>query len=62
MLTYKTGGIFIGGVQGVKKPSDIGPPRKFYFLTLTGQAELEKFWEKWNFVSEKINELKEVSI
>lgn len=42
-----------------KKPSEIGPPRKFYKLTTTGLEELRQFWRKWNFVSSKINELKE---
>lgn len=42
-----------------KKPSEIGPPRKFYTLTKTGREELRRFWAKWNFVSSKINELKE---
>lgn len=41
-----------------KKPSEVGPPRKFYSLTDAGQNELETFWAKWNFVSSKINELK----
>ena len=42
-----------------KKPSDMGPPRKFFTLNDAGQEELRKFWEKWEFVSSKINELKE---
>jgi DNA-binding PadR family transcriptional regulator len=42
-----------------KKPSDMGPPRKFYILTEVGREELRRFWAKWNFVSSKINELKE---
>lgn len=42
-----------------KKPSDMGPPRKFYTLTVEGREELRNFWAKWNFVSSKINELKE---
>lgn len=42
-----------------KKPSEIGPPRKFYTLTRTGREELRRFWAKWSFVSSKINELKE---
>lgn len=41
-----------------KKPSEVGPPRKFYSLTEAGQKELEIFWAKWNFVSSKINELR----
>ena len=42
-----------------KKPSDMGPPRKFYMLNDAGRRELQQFWEKWAFVSSKINELKE---
>jgi PadR family transcriptional regulator, regulatory protein PadR len=41
-----------------KKPSTIGPPRKFYTLNAAGQEKLEAFWEKWDFISSKINELK----
>ncbi len=42
-----------------KKPSDMGPPRKFYTLNDLGREELRKFWEKWEFVSSRMNELKE---
>ena len=42
-----------------KKPSDMGPPRKFFTLNDAGHEELRKFWKKWEFVSSKINELKE---
>lgn len=42
-----------------KKPSDMGPPRKFYALNDAGREELRRFWEKWEFVSSKINGLKE---
>ena len=42
-----------------KKPSDMGPPRKFYSLTKSGREELRRFWAKWDFVSSKLNELKE---
>lgn len=42
-----------------KKLSKIGPPRKFYTLNIAGQKELSLFWDKWNFVSLKIDELKE---
>lgn len=41
-----------------KKPSEVGPPRKFYSLTEEGKSELKAFWAKWDFVSSKINELK----
>lgn len=42
-----------------KKTSDMGPPRKFYTLNDAGHEELKRFWKKWEFVSSKINELKE---
>jgi PadR family transcriptional regulator, regulatory protein PadR len=41
-----------------KKPSDMGPPRKFYSLNEAGRQELELFWRKWAFLSSKINVLK----
>lgn len=43
-----------------KKPSDMGPPRKFFKLNEAGREELRLFWEKWEFVGSKINELKEM--
>lgn len=46
-------------VEVVKKPSDIGPPRKFFSINDAGREELQKIWGKWEFVSSKINELKE---
>jgi DNA-binding PadR family transcriptional regulator len=46
-------------VEVTKKPSDMGPPRKFFILNDAGHEELRKFWEKWEFVSSKINGLKE---
>lgn len=46
-------------VHTVKKPSEMGPPRKFYTLSDTGREEVQCFWQKWDFVSSKINELKE---
>lgn len=43
-----------------KKPSEMGPPRKFYSLNDEGRRELQLFWAKWEFISSKINELKEI--
>ncbi|WP_304518469.1 PadR family transcriptional regulator [Caproiciproducens faecalis] len=48
-------------VDVTKKPSDMGPPRKFFALNDAGREELRKFWEKWKFLSSKISELKEKS-
>lgn len=41
-----------------KKRSELGPPRKFYSLNDAGRKELRLFWEKWEFLASKINELK----
>jgi len=45
-------------VETEKMPSAVGPPRKFYTLTPEGQAELETFWKKWDFISSRINKLR----
>ena len=42
-----------------KKSSEMGPPRKFFTLNNAGREGLRRFWEKWEFVASKINELKE---
>lgn len=41
-----------------KKPSDMGPPRKFFSLNEAGRAELNQFWDKWDFIKTKIDELR----
>ena len=46
-------------VEVIKKPSDMGPPRKFFVLNDAGREELRRFWEKWEFVSSRMDELKE---
>lgn len=46
-------------VEITKKPSDMGPPRKFFKLNDAGREELQRFWGKWAFISSKMNELKE---
>ncbi|MCM3762530.1 PadR family transcriptional regulator [Alkalihalobacillus oceani] len=46
-------------VEVSKKASDMGPPRKFFVLNEAGREELQRFWKKWEFVSEKINQLRE---
>ncbi len=42
-----------------KKPSDMGPPRKFFTLNDAGREQLRRFWEKWEFIAAKLNELKQ---
>ncbi|UOQ84686.1 PadR family transcriptional regulator [Gracilibacillus salinarum] len=41
-----------------KKRSTVGPPRKFYTLNAAGQDHLALFWRKWEFISDKMNELR----
>lgn len=48
-----------GLVEITKKPSDKGPPRKFFVLNDVGREELRMLWEKWEFFASKIEELKE---
>ena len=45
-----------------KRPSDKGPARKFYTLSKEGYNELHLFWDKWNYVTSKIEQLKGESI
>jgi len=44
-----------------KKPSTMGPPRKFYTLNEAGQEQLKLFWKRWEFLSSKINDLKKMT-
>jgi DNA-binding PadR family transcriptional regulator len=43
-----------------KRPSEMGPPRKFFTLNDAGRVELRRFWAKWKFVASRINQLKEL--
>jgi DNA-binding PadR family transcriptional regulator len=47
-------------VEITQRPSDKGPPRKFFTLNGAGREELRLFWAKWEFVASKIYELKEI--
>jgi DNA-binding PadR family transcriptional regulator len=48
-----------GLVTVTKRPSGQGPPRKFYALNATGRQELATFWAKWEYVSTRIEKLRE---
>lgn len=48
-----------GYITGEKRKSEVGPPRKFYRLTTDGKEYLRIFWEKWAFLAEKMEQLKE---
>lgn len=57
LVRFEKGGL----VDIEKKPSEMGPPRKFFTLNDAGREELNRFWERWNFLSSKINGLKETA-
>ncbi len=46
-------------VDTQRRPSELGPPRKFYTLNEAGIQELEQFWQRWAFLSSKLTQLKE---
>jgi len=48
-----------GLVEVTKRPSEVGPPRKFYALNDAGRAELGRFWVKWEFLTTRMEKLKE---
>jgi PadR family transcriptional regulator, regulatory protein PadR len=50
-----------GLVDVTKKPSEMGPPRKFFALNNAGHQELTDFWNRWDFVTSKIELLKGAS-
>jgi len=42
-----------------RRPSELGPPRKFYSLSARGQRELASFWNRWDYLKTCIDTLKE---
>ncbi|MBB4912776.1 PadR family transcriptional regulator [Actinophytocola algeriensis] len=48
-----------GLVQVTKRPSGQGPPRKFFALNDAGRERLATFWTKWEYLSSRIDNLKE---
>ncbi|MEU8359805.1 PadR family transcriptional regulator [Nonomuraea sp. NPDC048882] len=46
-------------VQVTRRPSEQGPPRKFYALNDAGRAELATFWAKWNYITSRLDKLRE---
>ena len=47
-----------GFVDVEKVPSEKGPPRKAYTLNPRGREQLDDFWRTWEFLSERIGELR----
>lgn len=48
-----------GLVDVTKVPSEKGPPRKVYSLNTRGREDLEEFWRTWNFLSERLEQLRQ---
>src|SRR5438445_12092218 len=46
-------------VHVTKRPSGMGPPRKFYELNDAGREELATFWAKWEYLSLRSDKLEE---
>jgi PadR family transcriptional regulator PadR len=46
-------------VEVTKRPSGLGPPRKFYALNDAGREELRSFWAKWEYLASRIDKLRE---
>jgi len=47
-----------GCVDVAQARSEMGPPRKVYTLNATGVAALESFWQRWEFIAARLNQLK----
>jgi PadR family transcriptional regulator, regulatory protein PadR len=48
-----------GLVDVEKVPSEKGPPRKVYSLNAQGREQLAEFWINWNFLAERLDQLRE---
>jgi PadR family transcriptional regulator, regulatory protein PadR len=46
-----------GFIRGEMRPSDAGPNRKYYFLTVEGKDALQAIMEEWQQLAAPVNEL-----
>jgi DNA-binding PadR family transcriptional regulator len=46
-------------VDVAKVRSELGPPRKVYTLNAAGKAAMDSFWQRWEFVSSRLDLIKE---
>lgn len=49
-----------GHLKVEKRPSPLGPMRKYYFLTQEGNVNLKEFQETWQRMMKMVNEVMEV--
>ena len=45
-------------IEGINRPSPDGPDRKYFSLTEQGKGELQRFWQQWTELVDKVNQLK----
>ena len=48
-----------GLVDVEKVPSEKGPPRKVYSLNASGRGYLDEFWRTWDFLVQRLEQLRE---
>ena len=48
-----------GLVDVEKVPSEKGPPRKVYSLNAQGREYLDEFWKTWDFLAQRLEQLRE---
>ena len=48
-----------GCVDVTQQRSEVGPPRKVYTLNAAGEAALQSFWQRWEFISARLQSIKE---
>ena len=48
-----------GLVDVEKVPSEKGPPRKVYSLNASGREYLDEFWRTWDFLVQRLEQLRE---
>ncbi|MEU5843579.1 PadR family transcriptional regulator [Rhodococcus sp. NPDC047139] len=48
-----------GFVDVEKVPSEKGPPRKVFSINAKGNEQLDEFWRTWNFLAERIEQLRQ---
>jgi PadR family transcriptional regulator PadR len=46
-----------GLVDVEKVPSEKGPPRKVFSLNAQGRQYLDEFWQNWDFLAERLEQL-----
>ncbi|RCW16214.1 PadR family transcriptional regulator [Streptococcus gallolyticus] len=46
-------------ITSCMKPSQDGPPRKYFQITVKGEAYLADFWDEWHGLVNKVSNLEE---